>query len=139
MKKVILLTLVLALAITTTITKADFTFGEPVNLGPVVNSSVNELTPCTSADGCTLYFSSNLPGTIGLSDIWITTRSTKDDPWTKPVHLGSPINTASYEWSPHISADGSTLYFHSDRPGGSGYMDLWVSTLAHVRHFVVKF
>jgi len=128
MKKIISLVLFLVLCIALNVANADFTFGEPTNLGPVVNSSVNEFAPCISADGCTLYFSSNLPGTIGFVDIWITTRPTKDDPWTDPVHLGSTINSTSYEWLPYISADGSGLYFHSDRPGGSGYMDLWVAT-----------
>jgi len=128
MKKRIVLVVVLELCMVVEVAKADFTFGEPTNLGPVVNSSYNEFAPCISADGSTIYFSSNLPGTIGYTDIWITTRPTKDDPWTDPMNLGSTINSNSYEWLPHISADGLKLYFHSDRPGGSGYMDLWVAT-----------
>jgi len=53
--------------------KADFTFGEPINLGPTVNSSVNELDPCISANGLELYFHSTRPGGYGNCDLWVTT------------------------------------------------------------------
>ena len=52
---------------------ADFTFGTPVNLGPNVNSSVNEACPFLSADGLTLYFySGSTSGADG--DIWVCTK-----------------------------------------------------------------
>ncbi|MFC1792601.1 hypothetical protein ACFL3Q_03325 [Planctomycetota bacterium] len=108
--------------------KADFTFGEPMNLEAPVNSPDWNLTPYISRDELTLFFASSRPGSLGASDIWVTTRPTKEDPWTEPKNLGSPVNTSGYEWSPHISADGSELYFHSDRPGGYGWMDLWVTS-----------
>src|SRR5690242_3415474 len=47
--------------------------------------------------------------------------------WSEPVNLGAPINTAAIESAPALSADGLTLYFASDRPGGFGGTDLWVS------------
>ncbi len=120
--------LVLALGLTMTVAKADFTFGTPTNLGPVVNSSSNEGTAHTSADGLTLFFHSNRPGGFGDSDLWVTTRATTDDDWGEPVNLGPTVNSSSGDGSPCISADGLSLYFSSGRPGGSGNADLWVAT-----------
>lgn len=47
--------------------------------------------------------------------------------WSEPVNLGAPINSAGADQSPALSADGLSLYFASDRPGGLGGVDLWVS------------
>jgi len=47
--------------------------------------------------------------------------------WSDPVNLGTPINTAGRDQSPVLSSDGLSLYFASDRPGGLGDVDLWVS------------
>jgi beta-lactamase regulating signal transducer with metallopeptidase domain len=102
-------------------------FGNPTNLGPTVNSSYFEWDPYISADGLSLYFLSGRPGGFGRSDIWVTTRKTKDDPWGSPVNLGPTVNTSAFEGAPCISADGLELYFVSDRPGGSGDNDLWVT------------
>ena len=47
--------------------------------------------------------------------------------WSEPANLGAPINSPGVDQSPVLSADGLTLYFASDRPGGIGGIDLWVS------------
>ncbi len=130
MKKKILLVLVLALCMFAEVTKADFTFGEPTNLGPIVNSSASDGTPSISADGLELYFLSLRPGGLGAGDIWVTTRATIEDPWGTPVNLGPPVNSSSWELCPYISRDGLTLYFASLRPGGYGRDDLYVATRA---------
>ncbi len=101
-------------------------FGNPVNLGSKVNSSANEKDPHISANGLSLYFVSKGPG--GNFDIWATTRKTKDDPWSTPVNLGPTINSFAREDAPCLSADGLEMYFVSDRPGGSGSRDIWVTT-----------
>jgi Tol biopolymer transport system component len=103
-------------------------WGEPVNLGPTVNSRYIDGGPSISADGLSLYFSSNRPGTSGSRDIWLTKRATTNDPWGEPVNLGSTVNSVYIDATPGISADGLSLYFLSDRPGGSGDIDLWVTT-----------
>ena len=51
-------------------------------------------------------------------------------PWSAPVNLGAVINTAANEQHPAISKDGLSLYISSDRPGGFGGTDIWVSQRA---------
>jgi hypothetical protein len=107
--------------------KADFIFGTPTNLGPSVNSTVSDGSPNISADGLTLYFDSQRPGGLGGWDIWVTTRETIDDNWSEPVPLPEPVNSPYADAGPSISADGSALYFASDRPGGYGSFDIYVA------------
>ncbi|MEJ2702038.1 MAG: M56 family metallopeptidase, partial [Sedimentisphaerales bacterium] len=107
---------------------AERVFGNPINLGSPVNSFANEFGPRISADGLELYFNSYRPGGLGQADLWVTTRKTKADPWGEPVNLGPTVNSPSGEGAPCISADGLSLYFSSERPGGYGGSDLWVTT-----------
>ena len=108
--------------------KADFTFGEPTNLGPTVNSSHPDAPDCISSDGLKLYLDSDKAGGYGLWDIWVTTRETIDDDWCAPVNLGPPINTNYDDAAACISSDGMELYFQSNRPGGYGSWDIWMTT-----------
>jgi Tol biopolymer transport system component len=108
-------------------------WGTPANLGPTVNSSYIDSAPSISADGLALFFSEYFqgpyrPGGFGMSDLWVTTRPTKDDPWGEPVNLGATVNSSAGDMTPSISADGLSLFFHCNRPGGSGGNDLWVTT-----------
>jgi Tol biopolymer transport system component len=103
-----------------------------VNLGPTINSSHHEAMPDISADGLTLFFSDHMgapfrPGGQGGQDIWFTTRVTTNDPWGEPVNLGPIVNSSSFDFSPNISADGSTLYLTSDRGGAEPFevVDIW--------------
>jgi Tol biopolymer transport system component len=110
--------------------KADYIFGEPTNLGSVVNSSAYDEAPSISADGLTLYFNSNRSGGYGAFDLWMTTRPTKEDPWGSPENLGPMVNSSSREGGASISADGLSLYFNSTRPGGYGpvlWGDIWMT------------
>jgi Tol biopolymer transport system component len=105
-------------------TKED-PWGTPVNLGPIVNTEFGEASPCIGPDGLTLFYWSMRPGGLGGSDIWVTTRETREDPWDTPVNLGIPVNSPDHDDLPSISVDGSTLYFSSTREGGCGGYDLW--------------
>jgi len=120
--------LVLALGLTTEVANADFTFGEPTNLGPPINTSSGDAPSCFSSDGLELYFTSDRPDGSGSWDIWVTRRDTIDDEWGTPMNLGPPVNTGQEDACASISADGLSLFFHSDRPGGLGYTDLYVTT-----------
>ena len=108
----------------------DDDWGEPVNLGPKVNGPQTDACPSISFDGLELYFNSTRPGGYGDWDIWMTTRETRDAEWGSPVNLGPIVNSPSGEGGPWISCDGLELYFGSNRPGGYGKHDLWVTTRA---------
>ena len=105
----------------------DDPWGEPVNLGPLVNNSVGNWSHGISADGLQLYFEANRSGNFGGVDLWVAVRETKDEPWGEPVNLGPTVNSSVNDACPNISADGLELYFRSNRPGGCGELDLWVS------------
>jgi len=83
---------------------------------------------CFSADGLTLLYESLQAGGFGQTDIWMTTRVTLSDPWGPTVNLGSGVNSPYTDMGASLSPDGLELYFGSDRPGGSGDWDVYVST-----------
>ena len=114
------------------VAKADFTFGGPVNLGPVVNSPTLDGTPSVTADGLSLLFNSQRAGGYGHYDVWVCTRETTSDPWGEPTNPGPPINTSSLDGNTVISPDGLTLYFTSNRPGGHGGWDIYMATRSSV-------
>jgi hypothetical protein len=122
-----MLMLVVSLSVAVDRARANVICGEPVNLGSTVNSEFEEWGPSISADGLSLYFSSRRPGGLGLSDIWKSMRATTQDEWEAPEHLGETVNTAAEDGSPSVSTDGLELYFTSNRSGGSGGNDLWVT------------
>ncbi|NIO09469.1 MAG: hypothetical protein GTO40_16280, partial [Deltaproteobacteria bacterium] len=94
----------------------------------LVNSSVYDSDAYVSDDGLLLYFGSNRPGGSGDWDMWVTTRETAQDPWGEPVNLGPQVNSSDNESGTSIPADGLSLFFDSDRTGGYGGRDLWVTT-----------
>jgi len=100
----------------------------PENLGPPVNSDKWESQPSISSDGKTLYFSSNRAGGKGGADIFVTHLAPNGE-WTEPRNLGDSINTAGYEETPFIHADGRTLYFTSNGHVGMGGKDIYMSRL----------
>jgi len=119
----------------------DAPWGEPEDLGPVVNGWSSQVMPAISSDGLLLLFNdwwadSPRPGGSGNDDIWLTRRATRNDDWEEPVNLGAPVNTEGWDWCGTPSADGSTLYFSSDRPGGhEGFDDLWEAPIIPVVDF----
>ncbi len=109
--------------------KADGTWSRRHNLGKPLNSSDNEGAQSLSADGSTLYFTAcNRPDGMGLCDIY---RSRKENnSWSTPENLGPPLNSGYSDKQPSVSADGKTLFFASDRPGGKGGLDIWYSRMS---------
>ncbi|WAC39950.1 OmpA family protein [Pedobacter sp. SL55] len=90
--------------------------------------SFNEGAQSISPDGRYLFFTGcNRPDGLGRCDIYVCRREGND--WSKPINLGQTINTGEWESQPSISADGSTLYFLSNRPGGFGGYDIWKSVM----------
>jgi hypothetical protein len=105
-------------------------FDPPVNLGPIVNSSSDEYQVPVSPDGLTLYVVSRRPDGYGGDDLWMTTRATRSDPWNAPTNLGPNVNSPSTEYNPYVSSDGLLLLFVSDRPGGLGHLDIYMTRRA---------
>jgi len=99
---------------------------QPQNIGFPINSRAWESQPSLSADGRTLYFVSSRPGGKGKKDIWVTYKM-RNGKWIKPRNLGDVINTSGNESSPHIHADGQTLYFSSTEHTGMGEADLFMT------------
>ena len=97
----------------------------PLDLGDGINTNYSETTPFLSADGKTLYFSSNRPGGQGSQDIYLTRRM--DDTWQnwrKPQNIGSPVNTEEFDAYYSISAKGDFAYFMSGK-GSLGKKDIF--------------
>ena len=106
-------------------------WSEPINLGPNVNSTSLERGPAISKDELSLYFASNRPGGFGGEDIYVSQRETRDDEWGPAVNVGPTINTIDNEQVPAFSRDGHLMFFASNRPGGFGGVDIWVSRRDH--------
>ena len=102
-------------------------WSDPVNLGPVVNSSAVDANASLSPDAHELYFVSTRVGGFGLQDLWMSRRQCLSCPWEAPVNLGATINTSTGDASPTLSENGKLLFFFSGRPGGFGGADIYVS------------
>ncbi len=96
------------------------------NLGSQVNSEAWDSQPSISPDGSTVYFVSDRDGGKGGSDIYVTRR--KGNQWTR-AELVQGINTSSDEMCPCIAADNSTMYFSSNRSGGTGGFDIYTTRM----------
>jgi peptidoglycan-associated lipoprotein len=95
---------------------------------PILSDSIVIAHPAISADNLSLYFVSDMSGTIGGKDIWKVTRANEGDDWSEPENLGQDINTPGDEMFPYVHADG-TLYFSSDSHIGIGGLDIYKATL----------
>jgi outer membrane protein OmpA-like peptidoglycan-associated protein/tetratricopeptide (TPR) repeat protein len=84
--------------------------------------------PSLSRDGKTLYFSSNMPGSLGGVDIWKV--AVNGNEYGTPENLGAKINTEGNESFPFIADDNSTLYFASSGKQGLGGYDVYMIDLA---------
>ncbi len=101
-------------------------WSEPANLGPVINTAFDEVSPFLAKDGRTLYFSSNNLQSIGGLDVFKTTFIDTAKAFTAPVNLGLPINSPADDRYFRITKDGNRGYFSSDRMGSKGGADLYV-------------
>ena len=88
--------------------------------------------PTLSPDGKKLYFSSDMPGTFGMSDIWFV-YIFENDTYSQPINLGPNVNTEFRESFPFIDTK-NNLYFSSDGKLGLGGFDVFESKL-NIRGF----
>jgi hypothetical protein len=111
----------------------DHPWEPPVNLGPNVNTSSVEDAPAISRDGHWLFFDSTRPDGHGALDLWVSWRAhTNDDfGWLPAVNLGAGINTNVLDAGPapleNDDARMPLLFFVSNRAGGIGFNDIYVS------------
>ena len=106
---------------------ADGVFSEPAPVSEF-NSPLADAGASVRFDGLEVFFFSRRAGGLGASDLWTSTRDNPLDPWSPPVHLGAVVNSVALDFDPHIDSSREALYFTSDRAGGSGGQDLYVTT-----------
>ena len=94
---------------------------------PFNGKGYSTANPCLSQDGKTLYFSSDMPGTSGASDIYKVAINS-DGTYGKPENLGKTINTSGRETFPFVSQK-NELYFASDGHLGIGGLDIFKSKI----------
>jgi len=84
--------------------------------------------PCLTANGDTMYFSSNMPGGFGKADIYRTTKNAKGE-WTKAENLGDQINTEGDELFPFYNGNMGVLFFSSNGRYGLGGLDVFICSI----------
>lgn len=94
-----------------------------------INTDFHDRMPSISQDGHYLFFSSDRPGGFGRDDIWVSEYDFAAKRWGKPTNAGRTINTPASEVTPAIHSDNITLYFSSDRAGGVGGYDIYVTQM----------
>ncbi len=109
----------------------DSAWSEPRNLNdvsgaPPVNTSFFDHCLSVSADGNQAFWTSTRPGGFGGNDLWTSRRI--NGKWTPAQNLGSTINGPESEHHSIPTPDGSALYITSDRPGGFGADDIYITT-----------
>ena len=100
---------------------------------PFNSNNYSVAHPALSADESTLYFASDMPGTLGQSDLYKIAINL-DGSFGAPTNLGNKINTEGRETFPMVTSDGE-LYFASDGHPGLGGLDIFVSKMDKEGHF----
>ncbi|HQJ76141.1 MAG TPA: OmpA family protein [Bacteroidota bacterium] len=101
-------------------------WGLPKNLGFPINDKGSQATTAIQPDGQFVYFAlSERKDGYGDCDLYYS--RLEGLRWTEPINLGPVVNSPYWDHHPTISSDGRTLIFASNRPGGYGNSDLWIT------------
>lgn len=92
------------------------------------NPAVTDARASIRKDGREVFFYSNRAGSLGASDLFTAVRRSVHDAWSAPENLGAPLSSSANDIQPGLSYDARTLLFTSNRPGGLGGADIWMST-----------
>ena len=92
-----------------------------------LNTPANEARPTIRADGLEIVFHSNRPPSVGMADLWVSTRKKLGQSWRTPVSLGALVNSTQNEQQAWLSNSADELYFASNRPP-EVEGDIWLST-----------
>jgi len=99
-----------------------------LNLGGSINTDNDEGSPYLTNDGYTVYFVQCwTEDGLGDGDLYSATFDASQQ-WQSIQNLGKTVNSSEWDSHPYISPDGKSLYFASNRSGGYGGTDIWVST-----------
>lgn len=115
------------------LTRDGWTRGPAVLVSELSLPNIPDAGATVRADGRELIFWSggavgSRPGTVGLADLWVSTRQSVNDLWSAPRNLGAPVNSVTAELTASLSQDGRTLFFTAAGRGGLGLQDMWMST-----------
>lgn len=112
-------------------------YGKPINLGPSVNTPYDESTPRFDHTNKKLYFSSNRPGGLGKSDIYVSYRLDYSlNNWSDPELLPAPINSKYNDAHPYLYQDDIHMLFSSDRDGSSDIYYAYPENIEELMHSI---
>lgn len=109
--------------------------GEWGHIMPIadINTVNNEGAQALSIDGKWMFFTAcGREDSHGSCDLYFSRRTPGG--WSEPINIGKPVNSPYWESQPCFSADGKTLYFVSNRPGGKGNNDIWSAEIIGFKH-----
>lgn len=101
----------------------------PTRLGSEVNSDGYEFHPAPTSNGDLYFAVDGKAGGQGQADLYVSRH--RDGRYLPAENLGAAVNSPYVDWDPYVSPRGDYLLFHSDRPGGYGKTDLYVSRREH--------
>lgn len=107
--------------------KGNNSYGNPENLGPVINTEGRESFPFISHDN-TLYFASD--GHLGLGGLDVFESKWENNKFSKPQNLAKPINSPKDDFS-FIVNEKKSGFVSSNRDGGAGYDDIYSFTVCN--------
>lgn len=103
-------------------------WSDPIKLNQYINEPGSEnKQPTISTSGDTLFFSSNRPGGIGASDIWMSLKGLDEESWTPGINMGEVINSTENDIAPYYSSAFNCLLFASNGHVGYGGYDLYAA------------
>ena len=115
--------------------KTNGSWGDPQNLGPVVNTALNEGFPFVHPDGRLFFSSKGHPGYGGF-DLFVTHRNAKGE-WTTPVNLGRPVNSSVDDVSFFLFEDETGGFYSSSKDSGND--DIFLFSLTEEEDVLVRF